>query len=51
MPKWFDRKVRRRDGAIRWRNIKKGGRTFRCAITRKKGKRGGRTVCYKLRKK
>ncbi len=51
MPKWFDDEVKRRGGVVRWRTIKrKGGRTFRVAVVRKKGPRGGKTVSYEIEK-
>ena len=51
MPKDFEKKVRKRGGAVKWRNVKKGSTTLKCAVTKKAGPRGGRTVCYKKGKK
>jgi len=51
MPKTPERKIKRRGGAIRWRMIKRGGKLMRCAVTKKTGPRGGKTVCYRVRKK
>ena len=31
---------------MRYRTIKRGDKTFTCAVTRKEGKHGGRTVCW-----
>lgn len=49
MPASFERKVRARGGAMRWRMKKIHGHLFRIAVTRKKGKRGGRTVAYEVK--
>lgn len=51
MPKQAKRKARRRGGIARYRMMKKGGRLWRCMITRKAGPRGGRTICYRVRKR
>ncbi len=40
-------KLKARGGVVRYRTIKKGKKTLTCAVTRKKGPRGGRTVCWK----
>lgn len=48
MPEWAKRKITSRGGAIRWRTFKKGGKTFRVAVTKKKGPRGGKTVAYEI---
>jgi hypothetical protein len=37
-------KIKARGGAVRYRTIKKNGKTFKIAIVRKKGPRGGRTI-------
>lgn len=50
MPKSAERKIKARGGAIRWRHKRVDG-LLRCAVTRKAGKRGGRTVCYKVKSK
>ena len=49
MPDWFDKLVRRRGGVVRWRTIKRGGHLIRIAVTRKKGKRGGKSVGYRIK--
>lgn len=41
-----EQQIRRRGGAIRYRTIKRGGKTFRVAIVRKAGPRGGKTVAW-----
>lgn len=51
MPASAERKIKARGGAVRWRVIKRDGETLRCAITKKTGKRGGRTVCYPIKTK
>ena len=48
MPKAAEKKIKARGGAVRWRMKKaKDGTMMRCAITRKAGPQGGKTVCYK----
>ena len=50
MPTPIDKEIKARGGAVRWRTVKrKGGRTWRVAVVRKKGPRGGRTVSYELK--
>ena len=44
--KAIERKVRRQGGVARHRTIIRGGEPFTCAVTRKEGPRGGRTVCW-----
>lgn len=39
-------KIKARGGAKRYRTIKKNGKTLTCAIVRRKGPRGGRTICW-----
>ena len=56
MPSSLDKLIKRRGGSIRWRAHKiNKSQYLLCAVTRKKGKKGGRTVCtvkkYKHRKK
>lgn len=46
MPAKAEKKIKNQGGAVRYRTIKKGDKTMACAVTRKKGKRGGRTVCW-----
>jgi hypothetical protein len=41
-----EREIRARGGAVRYRTIKRGGRTFKVAIVRKRGPRGGKTVAW-----
>lgn len=49
MPKAAEKKIKKQGGAVRWRMKKlKDGSKMRCAITKKKGPSGGRTVCYKV---
>jgi len=45
-----ERKIKARGGAVRWR-MKKTNGLLRCAVTKRKGPRGGKTVCYKVRRK
>jgi len=40
-------RIKARGGAVRYRTIKKGKKTLTCAVTRRKGPHGGRTVCWK----
>jgi len=47
MPLVVDRKIKRQGGAKKYRTIKKGKTTLTCAITRKEGPKGGKTVCWK----
>lgn len=47
MPKKAEKKIRKQGGVKKYRRIKKGGKTLTCAITKKKGPKGGRTVCWK----
>jgi hypothetical protein len=50
MPEAFEHKVRAR-GVLRWRTRKMpNGEIQRCAVVRKKGPRGGRTVCEEPQK-
>lgn len=50
MPKAAERKIKSRGGAKRWR-MKKTNGLLRCAVTRKRGPRGGQTVCYPVKRK
>ena len=44
--------VKRRGGSIRTRTVRlPGGKYMHCDVVRKKGPRGGRTVCGKVKKK
>ena len=47
MPKPAELKIARQGGAVRYRTMKKDGKTFTCAVTKKKGPQGGKTVCWK----
>lgn len=40
-------KIKARGGAVRYRTYKKNGVTLKCAVTHRKGPKGGRTVCWK----
>jgi len=40
--------IRKRGGVVRWRTITRNGHTYRIAVVRKKGKRGGHTVAKKV---
>jgi hypothetical protein len=51
MPKWAERKAKKRGGVKRYRMVRRGGHLMRCMITKKAGPRGGHTVCYRVRKK
>jgi hypothetical protein len=46
MPKSAEKKIAKQGGAKKYRRVKKGKKTMMCAITRKAGKRGGKTVCW-----
>lgn len=46
MPAEAERKMARQGGAARYRTIKRGDKTFTCAVTRKTGPKGGKTVCW-----
>ena len=47
MPKSAEKKIRKQGGVKKYRTIKRGGKTLTCAITKEKGPKGGRTVCWK----
>lgn len=57
MPNWAEQKIKRQGGLRSkrggggWRTMKRGGKTFRVAITKKTGPKGGKTVAYPIRKK
>ena len=42
--------LRKRGGVVRYRTIKKGGKTFTVAVVRKKGPHGGKTVAWPKKK-
>ncbi len=48
MPAWAEKQAAKQGGVARWRMMKKNGKTYRCMITRKEGKRGGKTICYEV---
>lgn len=39
--------IKNRGGALKYRTIKRGKTTLTCAITKKKGPEGGKTICWK----
>lgn len=39
--------IKARGGALRYRTVKRAGETFTCAVTRKAGPKGGKTICWK----
>ena len=41
-----ERVIKARGGATKYRSFKKGGKTFTCAVVRKKGPKGGKTICW-----
>lgn len=47
MPKEVERKIAGRGGAKTYRTMKSGDSTFTCAITKRSGPKGGKTVCWK----
>jgi hypothetical protein len=52
MPEKFEREVKARGGAVRWRNKSlPGGKYLKIAVTREKGPEGGKTVAYEKTKK
>lgn len=48
MPKSIEKKLQARGGVVRYRMKKIGGHTFRIAVTRRKGPRGGKTVAWEI---
>lgn len=42
--------MERQGGATKYRTVKRGGKTLTCAVTRKAGPRGGKTVCWPKKK-
>ena len=48
MPDWVEKKIAQRGGLARWRIMKKGGHTYRVAVTKKKGPIGGKTIAYRV---
>lgn len=49
MPTAIEKEIERRGGAIRYRTVKRGGKTFRVAVVRKPGPHGGKTVEWEVR--
>jgi hypothetical protein len=47
-PVWAEREAKRRGGVLRYRMMRRGGKLFRVMVTRKAGKRGGRTIAYEV---
>ena len=47
MPAKADKTVKARGGVAKYRSMKKGDKLFTCAVTRKNGPRGGKSVCWK----
>lgn len=50
MPKSAERKMRRQGGVLRYRTMRRKGKLYTVAVTRKKGPRGGRTVAWRKKK-
>lgn len=50
-PKGVEKKIKARGGVKRWRIKRVGGKLLRCAVTKKAGPRGGKTVCYPVPRK
>jgi hypothetical protein len=44
-----EREIAKRGGAIKWRTVKKNGKTFRVAVVRKRGPKGGHTVAKEVK--
>ena len=47
-PGWAEKEARRRGGVVRYRMMKKHGKLFRVMVTKRAGKRGGRTIAYEV---
>lgn len=50
MPKAAERQIKNQGGAARYRTVKSGDKTMTCAVTRKTGPKGGKTVCWPKKK-
>jgi len=50
MPAEAERKMKRQGGVARYRTIKRGDKTMTCAVTKKTGPKGGKTVCWPKKK-
>lgn len=46
MPASAEKQIKKQGGTARYRTLKKGDKTFTCAVTKKAGPKGGRTVCW-----
>lgn len=42
-----EKQIKARGGAVRYRTIKRAGKTLRCAVVKRKGPKGGKTVCWR----
>jgi len=47
MPKSAEKKIKKQGGVSKYRTVKSGNKTLTCAITKKAGPKGGKTVCWK----
>lgn len=46
MPAEAEKQIKKQGGVARYRTLKKDSKLFTCAVTRKEGPKGGRTVCW-----
>ena len=46
MPASAERQAKKQGGVAKYRMMKKGGKLYRCMITKKAGPHGGKTICY-----
>jgi hypothetical protein len=46
MPEKAEREIKKRGGAVRYRTLKQGDKTMTCAVTKRAGPQGGKTVCW-----
>lgn len=46
MPAAAEKRIKKQGGTARYRTLERGGKTMTCALTRKPGPKGGRTVCW-----
>ncbi len=46
MPASAERKIRKQGGVARYRTIERYGKAYTCAVTKRAGARGGKTVCW-----
>lgn len=49
MPTPIDKEIAARGGVVRWKTRKSGDRTFRIAVVKKTGPRGGKTLSYEVK--